>query len=190
MKRESGFTLVELLLALALIGIVSLLAMAGTRFAALGLDRTAAASERLATRRNLDDLLRRELASAVVAPRLTNQIPLEGSAHEIAFLSLVEDGEAGLYRTTLRIESIGGAPALVLQRRRADADGRIERAVLVPRVRNFTLAYFGATAAGSGPAWQTQWHDMAYLPSLVQVEIGTDAAPRQAPLVVRLWTAP
>ncbi|MGH7091877.1 MAG: prepilin-type N-terminal cleavage/methylation domain-containing protein [Stellaceae bacterium] len=190
MNRPSGFTLVELLLALALIGIVSLLATAGTRFAALGLDRTAVASERLATRRNLDDLLRRELASALVPPLLANQVPLEGTAHEVAFLSLAEDGGAGLFRTILRVESAGGTPALVLGRRRADADGRLERVVLVPRLRHFTLAYFGATAAGGEPAWQTQWHNMPYLPSLVRIEIGTEAAPQQAPLVIRLWTAP
>lgn len=186
MKRADGFTLVELLLALALVGIVSLIAVAGTRFAALGLDRTVAAAERLETRRNLDDLLRRALSSAV-APRLpSNEPPLIGSADEIEFLSLAEDGGAGLYRTTLEVER----GALLMRRRPADAPEAVpERTLLVPRIGSFAIAYFGAAdPAEADPEWHDRWEKLPYLPTLVRITVGPAGAPPQS-LVVRLWSA-
>ena len=81
--RPDGFTLVELLIALALTGIVSLLMLSGTRFAALGLDRVAAQADRLEARRNLDELLRRELSAAVASP-LARRAALGGRAAEPA----------------------------------------------------------------------------------------------------------
>jgi general secretion pathway protein J len=185
-KRTEGFTLVELLLALALVGIVSLLVVGGTRFAALGLDRTAAASERLDARRNLDELLQRALSAAVALPLLPNEPPLVGRADAVEFLSLAEDGEAGVYRITLDVENGG----LVLRRLRIDAPAAAPaRSLLVPRVASFALAYFGAAdPAESEPQWHKRWGRLPYLPRLVRVTVGTGDGPPQR-VVVRLWAA-
>ena len=74
--QERGFTLVELLIALALTGIVSLLLLSTTRLAALGFDRASAQAERLEAHRALEDLLRRELSATIASPLLPNAPPL------------------------------------------------------------------------------------------------------------------
>ena len=116
MRLSKGFTLVELLLALALVGTVSLLVVGGTRFAALGLDRTAKIAERMEWRRNLDDLLQRQLSAALAPPLLPNQAPLIGRRDAVEFLTVATDGGAGLYRASLAVETADGERQLVLRR--------------------------------------------------------------------------
>ena len=64
-RRQRAFTLIEVLVALALVGLVSLLMLHGIGFAARGLDRLSHHADRLDERRNLEMLLRRAFASVV-----------------------------------------------------------------------------------------------------------------------------
>ena len=139
---QEGFTLVEVLIALALTGLVALLALSGTRLAALGLDRVAAAAQGLEERRNLEALLRREISAAVASP-LANRAPLAGTPQRIEFLSLAEDGGAGLYRVTLDVE----ASALVLRRSRVGSAAVPNRPPSVAAMEN------AGTCAGPNAAW-------------------------------------
>lgn len=188
-RGQRGFTLVELLIALALAGLVALLLLSATRLAALGADRVAATAERLKTRRALDDLLRRALASAIASPLLPNTPPLVGGPDQIEFLSLAEDSGAGLYRIRLAVERAGGGSALVLSRSRAAGAGAPERTTLAALIASFAIAYFGAPAAGEAPAWHERWEGTRALPTLVRIAIDLGDGIARPPLVVRLWTA-
>src|ERR1700722_10044769 len=101
---QRGFTLIELLIALALTGLVALLLLDATRMAAQGTNRVAAQADRLEARRTLEDLLRRDLSATNASPLATSAAPLVGGPQTIEFLSLAEDGGAGLYRIRLDIE--------------------------------------------------------------------------------------
>jgi len=173
---RAGFTLVELLIALALAAIVSLLAVSATRFAAMGLDRVSVASQRLETRRNLETLLRRSLAASIEAPSLPNVPALAGDSGRVSWLTLAEDGGAGLYRDELRLDG----RALVLLRRPVDG-GEAKRVVLAPRA-SLRLAYFGSE-------WQDAWTGAPDLPHLVRIALDLGDGLDRPPLVVRLWAA-
>jgi prepilin-type N-terminal cleavage/methylation domain-containing protein len=175
-RAQNGFTLVELLIALALAAIVSLLAVSATRFAAMGLERVSMGAQRLETRRNLEALLRRSLEQSLVASSLPNERALDGDSVHVSWLALAEDGGAGLYRDELRLDG----QALVLTRRPIGA-GAEQRTVLVPRAR-LRLAYFGT-------AWQDTWTGMAALPRLVRVALDLEDGLDRPAIVVRLVAA-
>lgn len=186
-RTPHGFTLVELLLALALTGLVALLLLSATRMAALGVNRVSAQAERLEARRNLEELLRRELSAAIASPLLPNAPPLVGGPDKLEFLSLAEDSGAGLYRVSLAVDG----RSLVLNRRRngAAGDSAPERTVLAPRLASFAIAYFGAPAETAEPHWQESWEGSRTLPKLVRITIDTGDGIVRPPLVVRLWAA-
>jgi general secretion pathway protein J len=181
---QRGFTLVELLIALALTGLVALLLLDATRMAAQGTNRVAAQAERLEARRALDDLLRRQLSATIASPLLPNAAPLVGGPQKLEFLSLAEDSGAGLYRVRLDLEDGG----LVLSRS-AVAGGMPERTLLAPRLTTFALAYFGAPPDGGDAKWQERWEATRALPSLVRVTLDLGDGMARPPLVVRLWGA-
>jgi general secretion pathway protein J len=179
-RPQAGFTLVEMLIALALTALVALLAMSGTRLAALGLNRVAASAQTLEEQRTLDTLLRREI-SAAVAPPLANRAPLTGTPQRIEFLSLAEEGGAGLYRVTIESE----AGALILSRNRIGSATLPVRTVLASRAPAFAIAYFGGRTQDDPPQWHERWDGSRILPRLVRITLD----PAEPPLVVRLWAS-
>jgi general secretion pathway protein J len=192
MNRSSGFTLVEVLIALALTGLVALLMLGGMQLAGRGLDRIADRAERLDSRRSVEDLLRREIAGAVASPLAPNRPALVGAAQSVEFLTLAEDGGAGLYRVDLGVETEGTRRMLVLTRRLAgaSADRKAQRTVLVPALRDFRIAYFGQVAGDDAQRWQDRWDGSRLPPALVRIALDAGDGAIRPPLVVRLWTAP
>lgn len=189
--RPPGFTLVEVLVALALVGIVSLLMLEGMRFAALGLGRLSDQAARLDTRRGIETLLRRELGTVFAASLPPAAPALIGGPQSLHFRTLAEDGGAGLYRVDLALEARGGDRALVLTRRRVGATGalNVQREVLAPQLRGLRIAYFGRAAPDAPPQWQERWDDERTPPLLVRIVLDTGDGLARPPLIVRLWAA-
>ncbi|HYM72734.1 MAG TPA: prepilin-type N-terminal cleavage/methylation domain-containing protein [Stellaceae bacterium] len=187
-KREAGFTLVEVLVALALTAVVSLILLGGIRLAATGLDRHARQAERFDAQRSLDDILRRTLGSAAIVPGQAGGFV--GRPDAVAFLAIAEDSGAGLYRIEIAIDKTRTDRRLILQRRLAVAGGdpRSAASVLAANIGEFRLTYFGADGADAEPAWHDRWEGLGTLPLLVQVIVDTGDAPRP-PLIVHLWNA-
>ncbi|HWB47885.1 MAG TPA: prepilin-type N-terminal cleavage/methylation domain-containing protein [Stellaceae bacterium] len=187
MRRDAGFTLVEVLVALALSAVVSLILLHGVRLAAHGFARHTAAAERLDARQALDELLRRTLGAAVSIPRAAGG-EFAGGPQTVEFLSAAEDNGAGLYRVSLSLDAARG---FILRRRLAApaGDPREAASVLAPAVRDFRLAYFGPDAAGATPTWHADWRQLNLLPLMVRVVLDTAGDPPRPPLVVRLGNA-
>ena len=188
--RAAGFLLLELLVALALTGIVTLLLVGGVRLASLGLDRVTYQADRVEQRRNVAELLRRALESASVLPVVANRASFVGTAANVSFVTLVEDRGPGLYRIDLGVAARGGQRALVLSRSLLSSPGaeRTERSVLAWPLRDFSIAYYGATAPNQEAAWHTEWQAINYPPSLVRITIDTGDRRPNPPIVVRLWS--
>jgi general secretion pathway protein J len=189
--RPCGFTLVELLVALALTGLVSLLMLDGMRNAAVGLDHFSQKADELDRSHSLEALLRRELGSAVAIPLIADTERFVGRPSRLEFLSLGAGSGPGLYRIDLDFQSQREDRPLLLSRRLADPYvlPRVERSVLARGLRGFRIAYFGAIEPGSEPAWHDRWEQVRFLPTLVSITIDAGDRLNRPPIVVRLWAA-
>jgi general secretion pathway protein J len=189
-RRDSGFTLIEVLVALALSALVSVILLHGIRIAATGLERHTSAVERLDARQSLDDILRRTLGAAASIPRNAGG-EFIGKPDAIEFLGIAEDSGPGLYRIDLAVDRARPDRPLVLRRRLAvpSGDPREAASIVATRVRDFRLAYFGAGSANAAPAWHDSWQLLNMLPLMVRVILDSDDDRPRAPLVVRLWNA-
>jgi prepilin-type N-terminal cleavage/methylation domain-containing protein len=188
--RQSGFTLIEVVVALALSAFVAVILLHGVRLAASGFERHTRAAERLDTRQSLDDILRRTLGSAAVVPRSAGG-EFNGGPDSIEFLGIVEDSGPGLYRIALAVDRTRQDRPLILRRQLMNvaADPRGAASILASGVRNFRLAYFGTAGSDPDPAWQYRWESMSQLPLMVRVTLDSDGDPPHPAIIVRLWGA-
>jgi general secretion pathway protein J len=189
-RQEAGFTLLELMVALALSGLVAVILLHGINIATLGLDRHSRAMERLDARESLDDILRRTLGAASVVPRAAGG-EFIGKPDAIEFLGTFEDRGAGLYRIDLAVDRARADHPLILRRQLAllAGDPRIAASAIAANVRDFRLAYFGADAADAQLGWHDRWEQLNTLPLMVRVILESDGDLPRPPLVVRLWSA-
>lgn len=189
-RRDAGFTLIEVLVALALSAFVAVILLQGIRLAASGLGRHSRQVERLDARQSLDDLLRRTLGSAALIPRSAGG-DFIGKPDSIKFLGVAEDSGPGLYWISLGIDRTRADRRLILRRQLADpaGDPRGAASIIADRVRDFRLAYFGADKPNADPAWHDRWESISALPLMVRVILDSDGDPPHPAVVVRLWGA-
>jgi general secretion pathway protein J len=189
-----GFVLIELLVALALTGLVAVLLFAGIRLASVGLDRISAQADRLDRQRGIATLLRRELGSALTLPRsITPGMLFVGGPTRLHFLTLAEDGAPDLDRVDLALDTTAqGDRRLVLTRRRADplVPADFQKSVLAAHVRGFSLAYYGTDPASGKAGWYARWQGMRVPPRLVRVVLDPGSGDAVPPIVIRVWAGP
>lgn len=178
-----GFTLVELLVALALLALMSTLLLAALH----GGRRVLDAAERQQSELPVDaaQALLRELLSGArpvnARPNAAAQaLPtFSGASDQVVFTTLLDKrGQyGGLYEATIMLgpSSHEASRALILdlrlQRRGADAAaaGEQTRHVLLEGVRDLKLAYYGRLGDDAAPRWHEEWRDRQRLPSLITV---------------------
>lgn len=184
-RRDAGFTLIELVVALGLAGLVSLLLLQGLRLTVSGTEQLSHRADQLDDRASVAALLRRVLETATSRPG-----GFSGMPSRLSFLTLAEDGGAGVYRVDLALAGAGSRQELVLTRHLAVPFGATQnqRSVLAHDVRGFALSYFGAAGPADQPRWHQRWVGFANLPLLVRIVLDAGAEMRP-PIVVRLWSA-
>jgi general secretion pathway protein J len=173
-----GFTLVELMLALALMGMVTVMLLGSTRFGVAAWARTdalAATAQDLALGRAI---LARDLETAYpewsVDEHAVQHVPFEGTDRQLVFLAPAPEsmGAAGFVRFTLRADAdrleLSGVPEL------STVDPP-PASVLVSGASSTEFAYYGPAGIGEAPAWQDHWQGRAQLPLLVRVRVGFPA---------------
>jgi general secretion pathway protein J len=196
--RERGFTLLELLVAITLLGLLMAALFGGLRLGA----RVWETGE---TR--LDAAARIQIVQDLVRQRLTQALPLEtvlpeegedyrplflGQVDAVRFATLLPDhlgGELALMELAL-VDSgeAQGLGDLVLRLRRLEPDAEIERdaapeeRVLLERVESLELAYFGSLRQDELPEWWQTWEGQVELPQLVLMQLRfVEGDPRQWP---------
>ena len=175
---DLGFTLVELLVSLALLGMFSLVLLGGLHFGrsvwqasetkTAAVDRIRAFQAELAT----------ELARAYPEIDETNpsegvKVKFRGEKDRMTFLTPSPDNSGMLVETTVQPEIVGSAIHLVetrtLELARASR-GAIADAHL-PAIFSLRLAYFGSLKDNEAPDWHESWSDRDKLPELVRVQV-------------------
>ena len=184
----AGFTLVEILVALALAGLVGLILLHGVGVAASGLGRLSQRAEGIAEQRTLEMTLRRLLATAIALPAAGAMPGFVGRRTSLTFLSVADDGGPGLYVVRLALWRDRTGQAITYSRQLAGVAGEAQRAggVLIHDVRAFDLAYFGAASPTAEPSWHHDWQGLVGLPKLVRIVVETDDGRVMPPLVLGL----
>jgi general secretion pathway protein J len=170
MNRQHGFTLLEMLLAMTLLGLLSVALFGGMRFMRQGEAKVTSVVEAAETYGLMRDVMTRQIAAAFPVAAQT-QILFNGKAERIAFpiLRLPGQGAAGLTLAVFDIVTEDGLQRLYYREYAFLPSARIEAADQPTRS---TLL-----AEATGPmhfrfrdragVWRDQWADGAQMPRLV-----------------------
>lgn len=177
-NAEAGFTLLELLIAITLLGFISLALFGALRFGTRVWERAEQRTASIATIARVQALLRRELAGAypayVRADASHGAIAFDGTAERINFigpapLSLAQAGRA---RIEIARTSDETGLALILRAKpelaRDDTEAKSE--ILIDHLTALNVAYFGEGPEGEAASWQERWKDAQRLPRLIRIE--------------------
>lgn len=179
-RQPRGFTLVELLVGLGILGMMAAMLVSGLGTAGLMAARTRAAADALEPVAAAQMVLRGRLERISAVPRLTsatNLVDIGGDARTFDFTGAPPDRDMpdALYRYRLTMTSGGdvmlySAPVLA----RETDEGRTEswQAIrLAERATGLSIGYFGDAPLNAGRRWLTQWIDRPQPPDLVRVRV-------------------
>lgn len=179
LQRADGFTLIELIIAMALIGMALAIGFSALRLAARSMEST----DRL-----VNDLEELRVARAVVQRQLSQALPLReslverqinfhGESQQLEFIAPAPaQGErlAGLYQYRLRMATKGEKQGLLLEYQPyepglpRDWPLNAESTLLVSNIKECEFSYFGIDQ-GEVEEWQTSWSRMERMPRMVRV---------------------
>lgn len=182
--RISGFTLLEMLIALSLLGFILALLFAGMRLGARSWDAGEALVEKSAHMASLQGFLRRGLSQAVPykwknKPDMNLAfIGQPGYIRLVAPIS-VRSGPGGLFLIGLDLVQNDNRGQLVMRTAMPDqtmldfsALTNTQGVVLADHVEEISFAYFGADSKDTEPYWRDQWGSLntqQRLPLLIRV---------------------
>ena len=184
--RITGFTLLELLIAMSLLGFILALLFGGMRLGARSWDAGEMRAENSTHLALLQGFLRREL-NQVTPFRWKKKIDMNlafiGQPDNVKLVApiAVRLGTGGLFLISLELVQENDVGQLVMKRAIPDADSvdftaleKVEKIVLADHVEELSFAYFGAETKDAEPQWRDQWGNrdsQQRLPYLIRVRV-------------------
>jgi general secretion pathway protein J len=185
-NASRGFTLIEMVVALVLLGVMLAMLYSGLGFAVRGWDAGDANGVRVSDRRIAENFVRRELGE-IFPMRWKDPMVLkfafEGESQKLRFVS---SRPAGISMGGLSLVGIEAEPAaagrgrdLVMRRAMPDDEAKDfgplertdQRSVLIPNIDSVTFAYFGSETDFADPKWNDAWTYTNRVPNLVRMRI-------------------
>jgi general secretion pathway protein J len=185
-QLPNGFTLVELLVSLAIFALISILIFGGFRFGLRTWENGTDRIDRMSQIGMVQDLLRRELAVATL-PRRERRDGREresaifvGAQASIRFVGMLPIHNNGSQYYTIDVrtypsrehralflswQSYGPDTAGVVEGRQGETD------LLLDQVAGVEFSYFGQFDRNRPAGWVSEWVDPRNLPQLVRVRV-------------------
>jgi general secretion pathway protein J len=206
MNRSRGFSLLETLAALALLGVLLLGVYSGVRSTTLSVSHGSSSIARLDELRGAREFLRRGLSSATALPWKIGEgnmpIVFEGDVTRLRFVSVLPGYLGKLGPQVIEVAlTADGERGQALEARLEPLPGTQMKTVagtrefLVTHVRSLSVRY----ARRDSPVWLDRWPDPIALPGAVEITVvpeeGKEAwpplvvAPRQDPDAVNVRMA-
>jgi general secretion pathway protein J len=185
--RPGGFTLLELVIAMSLTGLIMVLAFSGVRAASRSWTKVTTVATATDELQVVYSFLRRELSQArsiTSRPDSEHKQSFEGSPERMVFVAPMpgrRSGVAGLYRFTLEWMDTDSGRNLLLSyalnlpgndiAATTDTDDD-QRRILMKGLEFGRFSYYGKAGRSEPPDWQDRWEDATSLPQLVKVTVG------------------
>ncbi|WP_316237222.1 prepilin-type N-terminal cleavage/methylation domain-containing protein [Bradyrhizobium sp. SZCCHNR1015] len=176
--RDAGFTLVEVLVALALFSLLAVLLFDNLKFGVQAWRSGSARAESFQRELAAQDVLRRLIGS--LYPMMLGEgaaqrrIDIDGQAESLEFLSDAPavSGGAGRFRFKLFADRRRDGVDLVLQSRPELAVKQdTERTLLVSDIDRIELSYAARATGDANAAWSTSWKDQSEAPGLIRLRV-------------------
>lgn len=184
--RQRGFTLLELIVALVLLGLLSAVLFGSVRLAGRSTDRGEAAVENASSMRLAQQFLRANLESQhPLRMRKMLEWPLlfSGTQDELRYTSTLPPrvNGGGIWYYRLAVIADDPRSPLVLERVIPDVTAEripeftdAERSVLADDIASLAIGYFGRdpdAAPSAEPTWRDAWSDTQKLPLLIRIDV-------------------
>jgi general secretion pathway protein J len=186
--RQGGFTLLELLVAITLLGVLMAALFGSLRLGARVWETGEARLDASARVQVVQNFLRQQLGQTVPLTevgddaRASPAMLFVGASDGLRFVSLLPahlGGGVSLMELALRPSPAGGElDDLVLRMRPLDLTGdgaarsETEERILIEAIASLEVAYFGAERPGATPIWWQEWQGQWTLPALVRMRVG------------------
>lgn len=191
--RHSGFTLLELLVALALMGLIAALLYVAFSVGVGQWSRTEMRFTRLETALAGRQALRQLIGAAY--PRYEaiaagqGAVAFTGSAERLTFLTPLPAslGHSELAEMTLAAAGPMGARYLMLDWSRQGSTSPHQTPILAETIAAVEFAYFGQASGEPKPIWHASWIGESHLPQLVRIRVKSTKSPsdQEAEWIVR-----
>ena len=200
MARQQGFTLIEVVLAMVLVGSMMLLIYSGLSFALRSWDAGDANGRRTAERQLAENFLRRELSEMFpmrFKDPLQVKMAFDGGSDRLRFVSArppgIQQGGLSLVGIELQDDREKRTRDLVMFRAMPD-DAAVdfgplegaERHLLVAGVERLEFAYFGSENEFKEPQWHDSWQFTGRVPDMVRMRVRNSDGTVLPELVVRI----
>jgi general secretion pathway protein J len=174
---EAGFTLLELLIAMTLLGLLMTMIFGGLRFGVRVWERSEAYSSGADAVRLAQTLLRRDLEQAY--PMFVDDDPtrahvdFSGSPQAIAFLgpepAVLGPGGRARIRVLGREQGADVALAVQMQSELSNAGASVPEEVLLTGLKSVEFGYFGKRRDENAASWHDRWDNQTRLPLLIRI---------------------
>lgn len=185
--RQQGFTLLELLISLTLLGFILVLLFGGLRLGVRSWDASQQQVDALNSVRSLESFLRREMSVAQpyrwkASP--SQQVAFLGERDKLSFVAPLPsrlDG-GGLYAISIELEQQGNAKRVLLRyipvnSQMQDFSVLTQSTPMVlagaelANVQDIWLSYFGQENELAAPRWMNRWENSRTLPELIRIQV-------------------
>lgn len=186
---QAGFTLIEFLVSLALLGLMITLIGMALPLAMTSAARTRALSDQIGAVQAVHHLLRRQIGETpafVTQDGYDRRVVFLGKPDAMRFVAnpVAAQGSTGPRLIDLHIAQTDQGARLIY----ASGD---EKRDLVADAQRIRFSYFGPRTHGSAPTWHERWKDASRLPSLVRIQVQPKAGKLPWPdLVIAVLAGP